>query len=359
MYNFFIDELKERRPIVKTKIFQDSDIEAAAALIKQGELVSFPTETVYGLGADATNEQAVQKVYQAKGRPSDNPLIVHVAKKEAVAEYVKEVPAVAYTLMEHFWPGPLTLIFNVKDQAFAQTVTAGLDSVAIRMPNNALTLKLIETAQVPLVGPSANTSGKPSPTTAMHVYHDLNSKVAGIVDDGATGVGLESTVLDVTNPTEPTILRPGGISKEELEEVIGHVAVDQHLVSNEEVPKAPGMKYKHYAPDEPVVIVEGDQKVWQAAIHHYQALGERIGLLANDELIKVLSNQEMDTYSLGEKDNIQSAARSIFAGLRYFEATEATVILAEAYPENGLGIAYMNRLKKAAGNQFYSTESNA
>lgn len=334
-------------------MYHHTDIKTAAAHIRNGELVAFPTETVYGLGADATNEEAVEKVYQAKGRPSDNPLIVHVASKEEVAHYVTEVPAVAKTLMNRFWPGPLTLIFNVKRGIFAEPVTAGLDSIAIRMPDNELTLSLIREAQTPLVGPSANTSGKPSPTTALHVYHDLNGKIAGIVDDGATGVGLESTVLDITNPEKPTILRPGAISKEDLEKVIGFVALDQHLVSSNEVPKAPGMKYKHYSPDEPVIIVAGSQKVWQEAIRHYQSLEEDIGILANDELITAFSNQVTATYSLGEKGDIQAAAHRIFAGLRHFEQTDATLILAEAYPETGLGIAYMNRLKKAAGNQFY------
>src|SRR5690606_14955429 len=187
-----------------------------------------------------------------------NPLIVHVASIGEVYDYVENVPEVAETLMEHFWPGPLTLIFEAKEGVFADTVTAGLNSVAIRMPKNEATLKLIKEAGVPLVGPSANTSGKPSPTTAMHVYHDLKGKIAGILDDGETGVGLESTVLDITDPKQPTILRPGGISKNELKNIVGQVFVDKHLVSSEETPKAPGMKYKHYSPNEPVIIVEGD-----------------------------------------------------------------------------------------------------
>ncbi|WP_370567463.1 L-threonylcarbamoyladenylate synthase [Desemzia sp. RIT 804] len=338
---------------METKVFQTSEIKEAAALIKQGELISFPTETVYGLGADAKNEQAVQKVYQAKGRPSDNPLIVHVASKEEVVDYVKEIPEVAETLMNHFWPGPLTLIFKVKEGVFANTVTAGLDSVAIRMPDNEATLILIKEANTPLVGPSANTSGKPSPTMALHVYHDLKGKIAGILDDGETGVGLESTVLDITDPKNPTILRPGGISKAELEKEIGFVTVDQHLVSSDETPKAPGMKYKHYSPNEPVIIVDGDQQLWQNAVNHYQSLGEKIGLMANDEIIAGFSNQDIESFSLGEKGNIQTASHRMYAGLRHFEKTKATIILAEPYPENGLGIAYMNRLKKSAANQYY------
>lgn len=346
---------RKKEITVETKVFQLSEIKKAAALIQQGELISFPTETVYGLGADAKNEQAVQKVYQAKGRPSDNPLIVHVASKEAVVEYVNEIPEVAETLMNQFWPGPLTLIFKVKEGVFANTVTAGLDSVAIRMPDNEATLTLIKEANTPLVGPSANTSGKPSPTTASHVYHDLKGKIAGILDDGETGVGLESTVLDITDPTCPTILRPGGISKGELEEIIGFVTVDKHLVSSDETPKAPGMKYKHYSPNEPVVIVDGSQELWQRAIAYYQSLGETVGLMANDEIVMSFSSPMIKTFSLGEKDNIQTASQRMYAGLRHFEKTDATIILAESYPETGLGIAYMNRLEKAAGNQYYKS----
>lgn len=339
---------------METIVFQQSEIKEAAALIKKGGLVSFPTETVYGLGADAMNDQAVKNVYQAKGRPSDNPLIVHVASKEEVYAYVKSVPEIAETLMEHFWPGPLTLIFAVKEGVFADTVTSGLNSVAIRMPQNQATIELIKEAGVPLVGPSANTSGKPSPTTAMHVYHDLKGKIAGILDDGETGVGLESTVLDVTDPQQPTILRPGGISKDELENIIGSVFVDQHLVSNEETPKAPGMKYKHYSPNEPVIIVDGDTALFQKAVAQYESIGEKIGLLAEDEVVDAFKNQVSAVFSLGGKEDIQAASRKLYAGLRYFEDTEATLILAQAYSEEGIGTAYMNRLKKAAGNQYFN-----
>ncbi|SFH70453.1 translation factor SUA5 [Pisciglobus halotolerans] len=339
--------------MLETKIFHTNEIKEAAEKIREGECVSFPTETVYGLGADALNETAVSKVYQAKGRPSDNPLIVHVSSKAEVAKYAKTVPAVAEKLMSAFWPGPLTLIFQVKEDVFAPTVTAGLNSVAMRMPNNEATLQLIKEAGTPLVGPSANTSGKPSPTTAEHVYHDLKGNIAGILDDGETGVGLESTVLDITDPSRPAILRPGGVSKEALEQVIGTVYVDAHLVSADEVPKAPGMKYKHYSPEEPVVIVDGDDKVWEEAIAFYQHKGEKIGLLANEDRIARLQSDDLIPFSLGKEGNIEMAAHRLFAGLRYFETTNATLILAEAFPEKGLGIAYMNRLKKAAGAHFF------
>lgn len=342
---------------METRVFQQSEIKEAAALIKKGELVSFPTETVYGLGADAMNDQAVKNVYQAKGRPSDNPLIVHVASIGEVYDYVENVPEVAETLMEHFWPGPLTLIFEAKEGVFADTVTAGLNSVAIRMPKNEATLKLIKEAGVPLVGPSANTSGKPSPTTAMHVYHDLKGKIAGILDDGETGVGLESTVLDITDPKQPTILRPGGISKNELKNIVGQVFVDKHLVSSEETPKAPGMKYKHYSPNEPVIIVEGNKELFQKAVKQYGSTGEKVGLLADDEVIEAFKDKVAAVFSLGEIDDIHSASRRLYAGLRYFETTEASLILAQAYPEEGIGTAYMNRLIKAAGNQFYKEDN--
>lgn len=340
---------------METKKMGKEDLATAAKFIQAGELVAFPTETVYGLGADALNEAAVKKVYQAKGRPSDNPLIVHVASSEAVLDLVAEVPEIGKKLMDTFWPGPLTLIFKTKAGVFAPTVTAGLSSVAMRMPDNALTLELIQKAGVPLVGPSANTSGRPSPTSADHVYHDLSGKVAGIIDDGATGVGVESTVLDITNPERPLILRPGAITKKELETVLEKpVAYDQHLVSEKEVPKAPGMKYKHYAPAEPVVLIKGtDMAKWQEAIQFYQNQGEKVGVLANSELIMALKNEATAIFSLGEKTNISDASHNLYAGLRFFENTEVSIILAEAYEINDDNQAYMNRLEKSAGKKYF------
>lgn len=336
-----------------TKIFQLNEIEKAAQLLNQGELIAFPTETVYGLGADAQNEAAVKKVYAAKGRPSDNPLIVHIASIAEVKKYVAEVPMAAQKLMEKFWPGPLTLIFRTKPGVFSKTVTGGLDSVAMRMPDNAATLALIKAAGKPLVGPSANTSGKPSPTTAQHVYHDLHGKIAGVLDGGKTGVGLESTVLDMTDPEHPVILRPGAMTKEAVEAVIGPIDTDRHQVSKEERPKAPGMKYTHYSPNEPVIIVNGSNDQWQKAIDYYQLQGEKVGLLANEECIHLFESTVTDAFSLGKKDEVADAAKLLYAGLRYFETTEATVILAEAHEAEGLGDAYMNRLEKAAGNHYF------
>lgn len=338
---------------MNTKLFQLNEIEEAARLLKEGELISFPTETVYGLGANAMNENAVKKVYAAKGRPSDNPLIVHVASIEEVENYVEEMSHQAKELMTKFWPGPLTLIFKAKPGVFSKTVTGGLTSVAIRMPNNKATLALIKSVGVPLVGPSANTSGKPSPTTAAHVYHDLNGKIAGILDGGETGVGLESTVLDMTNPEKPMILRPGALTKEELESVVKKVYVDQHLVSKEESPKAPGMKYTHYSPNEPVIIISGTDELWQEAIAYYKKQGEKVGLLANENRIYHYKEMVTEVFSLGNKEDITSAAKSLYAGLRFFEKTAVTIILAEAYNHNGIGDAYMNRLEKAAGNHYF------
>lgn len=338
---------------METQRFQKTDILKAAQLLKAGELIAFPTETVYGLGADAMNEQAVQQVYLAKGRPSDNPLIVHIAKTEELVDLVAEVPEVAQQLMNQFWPGPLTLIFNAKEGIFAPTVTAGLNSVAIRMPNNQATLELIKAANTPLVGPSANTSGRPSPTTSEHVYHDLKGKIAGILEDGQTGLGLESTVLDITNPARPMILRPGAVTREALEKVIGSVAIDQHLVGTKETPKAPGMKYTHYSPEEPVIIVDGDDSKWQEAIAYYSDRGEKVGLLANEERIADFKNQVSAFFSLGLKTNVKEASHCLYAGLRFFENTDATIILAEAYPDNDFGEAYMNRLEKSAGKKYF------
>ena len=203
---------------METKWLKETDIKAAAELLRQGEVVSFPTETVYGLGADATNDQAVKKIYEAKGRPADNPLIIHVADLDQIAEYAVEVSEKAETVMQHFWPGPCTIVLKKKGP-LAPTVTAGLSTVGIRMPSHPIALELIRACGKPLAAPSANSSGKPSPTAAEHVYRDLNGKISGIIDGGETGVGLESTVLDLSNPDKPAILRPGGISQAELEAV--------------------------------------------------------------------------------------------------------------------------------------------
>jgi L-threonylcarbamoyladenylate synthase len=339
---------------METKIYTRTQIPEAAAALAAGELVAFPTETVYGLGADATNEAAVKKVYQAKGRPSDNPLILHVADVAAVEAAVADFPDKARQLIKAFWPGSLTLIMTLKPNTFSKTVTGGLSTAAFRNPNNAATLALIKALGRPIVGPSANTSGKPSPTLAKHVYHDLKGKIAGILDDGPTGVGLESTVLDLSTET-PVILRPGAVTKADIEAVIGSIENNQHHVAADEIPKAPGMKYKHYAPNAQVVIVPTPAE-FQAALDWATAQHQPFGVLATDQqLAQATQVSAANQFSLG--DTVETASRALFAGLRYFDLKPAIkLILAEGFPKTGLGVAYMNRLEKSAGQKYFSKD---
>ncbi len=340
---------------METKIFSPEQIKAAAIDLAAGELVAFPTETVYGLGADATNELAVKKVYAAKGRPSDNPLIVHVADVATVKKYVAAFPEKAQKLTAAFWPGSLTLILNLKPNAFSKTVTGGLTTAAFRNPKNQVTLDLIRALGRPIVGPSANTSGKPSPTTAQHVNHDLNGKIAGIIDDGPTGVGLESTVLDLSGTT-PTILRPGAVTKEAIEQVIGSIENNHHHVTAEEIPKAPGMKYKHYAPNAQVLVVK-EPSEFRAAIAWAAKQELPFGVLATDDILGQSSDVRFKyQFSLG--DSLTTASQHLFDGLRYFDLLpEVKLILAQGFSKEGLGVAYMNRLEKSAGQQYF-TETN-
>lgn len=330
-----------------SKRYHESDIPEAAAALKRGELVAFPTETVYGLGADATNVTAVGKIYAAKGRPSDNPLIVTVADADMVGQYAAITPLAA-KLMEAFWPGPLTIILNILPGRLSMKVTGGLQTAAFRNPDNALTRKLIATAGVPIVGPSANTSGKPSPTTADHVLHDLDGKIAGVLDDGPTQVGVESAIIDLT-VTPPAILRPGAIGPDELEPLIGHVDTAAHHVGQNEAPKAPGMKYKHYAPAAQVVVVD-DPAQFSAAVAWAKQTGQVFGLLATDAILAQYPT--IPSYSLGK--DVQSAAHALFAGLRWFDLhPDVTLVLAQAFSKTELSAAYMNRLLKSAGDMHF------
>lgn len=336
---------------METKLYDTSTIDEAAELLKAGQLIAFPTETVYGLGAIASNDEAVKNVYKVKGRPSDNPLIVHVSDRD-IAQYVAFVPQQAEALMEAFWPGPLTLIFPMKEGVFAPTVTAGQKTVALRMPDQEQTLELIRKTGFPLVGPSANTSGKPSPTTAQHVMHDLSGKIAGILDGGETQIGLESTVLDLTNAEGPVILRPGAITEVQLEPIIGKLSSSAQTTNEAEAPKAPGMKYQHYAPAQPVVLVDGTAAEWEAAIEEYRGEGKEIGILASDEQLAAHKHAALATYSLGSKNDVAAASQRLYAGLRYLDEQPIDVILAEAYDLAGLGKAFMNRLEKAASSKY-------
>lgn len=333
---------------METKYFQPEAIEEAAQALKNGELVAFPTETVYGLGAIATNDAGVRQVYQAKGRPSDNPLIVHVADKDDVLPYVECIPEKVLTLMDTFWPGPLTIILPIKAGSLSPVVTGGLSTCAFRMPDKKITRQLIALTG-PLVGPSANTSGKPSPTTAEHVYHDLHGKIAGILDGGETTVGVESTVIEIVDD-QITILRPGAVTPMMLQEASDlPVEYDKHLIEESETPKAPGMKYKHYAPSVQVEIVYPDD--FAKALEAHQ--NERVAVMASQELIDYYHIQT-DYFILSQEHTSEEAATHLFAGLRALDDTEKyDVILAEGYEEEGLAVAYMNRLKKAANHNFF------
>ena len=322
-------------------------ISQAAKLLKENQVVAFPTETVYGLGANACSDEAVQKIYQAKGRPSDNPLIVHIASVSKLDEIAMNVPDYAYQLIDQFWPGPLTLILPKKGDQLSTLVTAGLDTVGVRMPNHPIALALIQEADVPVAAPSANQSGKPSPTYASHVFHDLNGKVSGIVDGGATGIGVESTVLDCSTAI-PTILRPGGVTREQLQEVIGEVNLDQALIEDGHAPKAPGMKYTHYAPNVPLILVNGSRDFFQQLINQQQSEGKRVGVLTTEEGVETLIADKV--IACGSRNDLDSVAAQLFNVLRRFDEEDIDVIFSESFPQTGVGEAIMNRLRKAAGN---------
>lgn len=339
---------------METKIFTDENISVAAALLQKGKLIAFPTETVYGLGANALDAQAVKQVFAVKGRPSDNPLIVHVASFDQVKAYVEKLHPLAEQLVKAFWPGPLTLIFKTKAGAFPKEVSAGLDTVSFRMPDHPSTLALIKAAGVPLVGPSANTSGKPSPTTAAHVFHDMQDKIAGILDGGPTKIGVESTVLDLSEIDHPPmILRPGAVTKEQLEaELDIEVLVDKHLLKESEAPKSPGMKYKHYAPNTPVLMVHPAD--FQKAVAWGQAKGLRMGVLCDPTIAETVREDTGAIYMYAN-DSITAATRGLFAGLRALddEKLHLDILFAQTFPETGLGVAYMNRLKKSAAQKYF------
>ena len=321
----------------------------AIELLQQGEVVAFPTETVYGLGAVATNERAVAKIFEAKGRPSDNPLIVHVGTIEEISRYVTDIPEIARQCMEAFWPGPLTLVLEVKPNTLASNVTAGLSTVGLRMPDHPVALALLQQLGEPVAAPSANKSGKPSPTKAQHVADDLNGIIPMVIDGGATGIGLESTVLDMTL-TPPVILRPGGVTKEMLETVIGPVeepTIAEHKI--ESTPKSPGMKYTHYAPQAPVYLIDASQNVAQAVADLKQQ-GHEVALLAFNDL----ENSGADYfYALGERDALDMISANLYDALRSCDKTSATVILVTVTTTAGVGSAIMNRLQKAAGEKWY------
>jgi len=328
-------------------------IRIAADLIKKGGLVAFPTETVYGLGADALNSKAVLALFEAKNRPLDNPPIVHVANVSEVYRLAKTVPYKAERLMSEFWPGPLTLIFE-RSKVVPDMTVAGLDTIAIRMPNHNVALALIRESKCPIAAPSANLAGKPSPTSAQHVLDDLDGRIDVILDAGPTRIGVESTVLDVTvNP--PQILRPGGTPYEVLKKILGRVEFNPVAVAEKVLPvekaRSPGVKHKHYAPNADVMVVEGElpaviRRVKELA-ESYTQKGVRVGVLATDETSAHYKTGVVK--SLGSRSDLAAIAKNLFRLLREFDLDKVDVIIAEGVPAEGLGLAVMNRLRKASG----------
>lgn len=321
----------------------------AVDMLKAGEVVAFPTETVYGLGAIATDEKAVAKIYAAKGRPSDNPLIIHIGTKDEVSHYALHISDAAERLMEVFWPGPLTLIFDQIPNIIAKNATPDVQTVGLRMPDHPVALKLLQTLKLPLAAPSANRSGKPSPTEAEHVAKDLQGRIPLVLDGGQTGVGLESTVIDMTvNP--PAILRPGGVTKEMIEAVIGPVEA-AHETETKEAPRSPGMKYAHYAPEAPVYLIEANQESIMNALIDCEKKGQKVAVIGPDELKTKLANWY---FSIGTIGNIELMAMNLYKALRQCDGTEADLILAVETSRDGVGEAFMNRLRKAANGRRYN-----
>lgn len=334
----------------------DIDLEIicqAGRIIREGGLVAFPTETVYGLGADALDAKASRNIYKAKGRPSDNPLIIHICCMEDMEKIVVQVPQKARILADKFWPGPLTMILH-KNEKVPYETTGGLETVAIRMPSNKIALALIREGGGYIAAPSANTSGRPSPTLAEHVYEDLKGKIPLILDGGEVGIGIESTIIDLTE-TVPIVLRPGYITLEMLAEAIGEVRMDPGIVAEscDLKPKAPGMKYKHYAPKADMVIVDGDQELVTAKINELvrKAIekGKKVGILAAQETAGCYEQGMI--LSIGKRQEEQIIARNLYKTLRTFDESGVDIIYSESFLTPRMGHAIMNRLLKAAGHQ--------
>ena len=338
-------------------------LQKAAEIIKKGGLVAFPTETVYGLGGNSLDKKAVRKIFEAKGRPFDNPLIVHVADIRDLSKLAKKIPEEAKILTKRFWPGPLTLVL-FKKKIVPNEVTAGARTVAIRMPKNKIALELIKLAGSPIAAPSANLAGKPSPTTAGHVSEDLGERVDLILDGGKTKIGVESTVLDLTCKP-PLILRPGGVSLEELKKVLKEIKPHPFLLGEklkDKIVKSPGMKGRHYAPQAPLILVEGKtskERVLkiQNLIKYYQksrprrkfgpGKNKKVGVLASVETKKFYRDADL-ILTPGSRKNLEKVAQNLFKTLREFDKKRVDIILAETFPEKGIGFAIMDRLKKAA-----------
>lgn len=332
----------------------------AAEMIQRGGLVAFPTETVYGLGASAFCPEAVSRIFQAKGRPSDNPLIVHISHTDQLSQIVSCVPETAKALMTHFWPGPLTLVMPKKEE-IPDEVTAGLSTVAVRFPQHPVAQAFITMAGVPIAAPSANTSGRPSPTTAGHVIDDLFGRIDAVIDGGSASFGLESTVVDVSEET-PVLLRPGSVTYEQLCHVLGHVALGEGVAQEpgEHVTaKAPGMKYTHYSPNARVIVVKGEDKAViryiNEKIQEQHESGKRAGAMVYQQVLGHITQADV-LLSLGDIHHRSAAAARLFAYLRTFEQQGVDVVYAQDCGESGIGLAISNRLNKAAGYEIISVE---
>lgn len=331
---------------------EEAILEEAGRILRGGGLVAFPTETVYGLGGNALDPGASRKIYAAKGRPSDNPLIVHIADRSELSGLVEEVPPAAERLMDAFWPGPMTLILKKKPRIPKET-TGGLDTVAVRMPSDRIAAALIRTAGVPIAAPSGNLSGRPSPTKAEHVIEDMNGRIDMILDGGQAGIGLESTIIDCTEGL-PTILRPGFISREMLEFLLGEIGEDRAStgpMEEGEHPKAPGMKYRHYAPKAPMTLFEGETAAVVRRICGQAEAdikeGKKVGIIGTDETAE--SYRQGEVRSIGSRQQADTIAHNLFAVLREFDDMGVDVIYSESFSGEGIGQAIMNRLMKAAG----------
>lgn len=350
------DEIDMETKVIKISSTKPQEylIKAAANLISDGELVAFPTETVYGLGADGLNEYAVRKIFQAKGRPQDNPLILHVDSVDMLEQLVMDIPPAAKLCMEKFWPGPLTILFR-RREIVPDIITAGLETVAIRMPSHPIALRLITLSGAPIAAPSANSSGKPSPTRAEHVLEDMEGKIPLIIDGGETGVGLESTVLDLTGD-RPMILRPGGITLEDIRNILPDAIVDPALgASNKDmIPKSPGQKYRHYAPKAQMILVSGDQNNVIDEINRLTSRSELEGMKVGI----MCCTENKGSYSayriadMGSFEDKKMIAHNLFHIIRDLDRSMVDLIICEAVGDDEIGLAIMNRLLKAAGGKL-------
>jgi L-threonylcarbamoyladenylate synthase len=344
------------KKITNVKLDNDA-VREAGKILKEGGLVAFPTETVYGLGADALNARAAEKIYAAKGRPSDNPLIIHIAHMDALGRIVSDIPEQAHALAGAFWPGPITMIFN-KAECVPYGTTGGLDTVAVRMPDHETARAVIDAGGGYIAAPSANTSGRPSPTMAEHVREDLEGKIDMIVDGGSVEIGVESTILDLT-VTPPMILRPGAVTKEMLEGILGEVAEDKALLGadSKEAPKAPGMKYRHYAPKAKLSVVEGQTEQVIREINRLsrekEEEGSRVGIIGTEETVGRYDCGLVKC--IGTRQDEATVASRLYAILREFDGEDVEYIFSESFSGDGIGSAVMNRLLKAAGHHVIHT----